>query len=301
MSKKKKNGTLTNRYKKQHGLHHKHSDKYLKVYWPYIPVLMLVITGISMSIIIILNKPSTSIGSTNISATNLLSQTNQLRKSSDLSSLQLNPQLSTAAQEKANDMAVRNYWSPISPSGQTPWQIIKSTGYQYQTAGENLAYGFSTSSTLFSAWDNSVAHKDNMINSNFSDVGFGIAKAPDYQGQGPETIVVALYASTNTPTSTVSNQKTNETFTTASISEPKNQAVVRAESYTGTNNNLSIFIIGLATGVICCFLIIRHGLVFKKWVTEGEQLIIKHPFYDVTLVVILLGVASLSQTIGFIR
>lgn len=302
MPNKPRQGSLTNRYKKQHGLHHKHSDKYLKVYWPYIPVLVLVLSGVFLSIAILINKPNNSLASTNISAPSLLTQTNELRKSSKLEPLQLNNQLTTAAQEKANDMAIRNYWSPISPNGQTPWQIIQSTGYHYQTAGENLAYGFSSSKSLFTAWDDSASHKGNMINGSFEDVGFGIARTPDYQSQGPETIVVALYGSTQpSATTLVSQNNTSETFTSASLSEPKNQAIVRAESFTGSNNNYTIFITGLVVGVICCVLVVRHGLILKKWAVESEELVIKHPFLDVLLVIMVVGIASLNQTVGFIR
>jgi hypothetical protein len=298
MPTKKRTGSLQNRYKKQHGLHHKQSDKYLKVYWPYIPVLMLVIVGISASVILLVNKPGTSIVSSNISAPTLLTKTNQIRKSSNLQPLTVNSQLSTAAQEKANDMAVQNYWSPVSPEGQTPWQVIRSTGYQYTLAGENLAYGFSNSSSLFSAWLNSPSHKENIENSNFSDVGFGIAKAPNFRGQGPETIVVALYGTTNTTTPVSSDS--SQTFTTASITQPKSEAVVRAQLYSSQSRTLTIFISGITVGIIGCFLIIRHGLILKKWALESEELIIKHPILDVLLVIFIVGLSILGQTVGFI-
>ena len=85
MATKKRTGSITNRYKKQHGLHHKQSGKYLKVYWPYIPVLVMVIGGIFSSIYILINKPDTSISSNNISAPTLLSETNKLRSNNKLS------------------------------------------------------------------------------------------------------------------------------------------------------------------------------------------------------------------------
>ncbi len=301
MAKKKRPGQLQTRYKKQHGLHHKHSGKYLKVYWPYLPVLVIVIIGVAFSISILLNKPVTPVTSASISSPAIFNKTNELRKSAGLSPLQINPQLTTAAQEKANDMAVRNYWSPISPNGQTPWQIIKTTGFQFQTAGENLAYGFSSSSQLFGAWVSSAGHKANMINKSFNNVGFGIAKTPDFQGQGPQTIVVALYGATQEAGAIIPTQKSPQSFTSASLSEPSNQTVVRAESITNSNNKITVFIAGLAIGIVGCFLILRHGLIIRKWALESEDLIVKHPFLDIALVSILIGVASLGQTIGFIR
>lgn len=294
---KTKKGTLTKSYKQQHGLHHKHSDKYIKVYWPYLPVLLVVIVGITASIIILFNKPTSSVASTAITAPSLLTQTNQVRSASSQKPLQLNYDLNTAAQEKANDLASYNYWSAISPSGQSPWQLIKSSGYPYQTAGENMAYGFNSSKALLSAWVSSPGHKSNIVNGNFDEVGFGIAHAPDFRNQGPQTIVVALYASTNVPTIKTDN---SGAFTSASLSQPTSVAITRAESITNKSGTLTIFITGLIAGSLVCFLVIRHSLVFKKWAVEGEELIIKHPVVDLIIVVLLVGVAILNQTVGFI-
>jgi hypothetical protein len=299
MTQKKRTGSLTNRYKKQHGLHHKHNGKYIKVYWPYLPVFAIVITGIIASIVILIDKPDTPIASSNMPISSLLASANQARQSSHLQPLQVNSQLTQAAQIKANDMAVNDYWSPVSPSGTTPWQIIKSTGYPLKVAGENLAYGFSSADKLSSAWLNSQSHKQNILNSNYSDVGFGIAVTPDFQGQGPETIVVALYGSTSAPVS--SNQTNGQTFTSASINQPNNQTIARFESFTSNNATLSLFISGLIIGTIGCYLIIKHGLIIKKWLSEGEEVIIKHPFLDIALVVMIIAVAGINQTIGFIR
>lgn len=304
MSKKRKTGSLTTRYKKQHGLHHKHSSKYIKVYWPYLPVFVLVMGGIIASIAILLSKPDTPINSNSISSisiTSLYNATNSDRQSSKLSSLQLNSKLDTAAQEKANDMAMRNYWSPLSPSGQTPWQIIQSTGYQFQSAGENLAYGFSSAQSLLTAWLSSPSHRENILNGNYNDVGFGVADSPDFQNQGPQIIVVALYASTNAPTAaSLSASKSSQAFTSASISLPNSQAVVKTDSILSNNGIVTIFISGLLVGTIGCFLIIRHGMLLRKWAVEGEKVIIRHPVMDIILVILLLGIASLNQTVGFI-
>ena len=196
-------------------------------------------------------------------------------------------------------MAINNYWSPVSPSGTTPWQIIKSTGYQYQTAGENLAYGFSSSQSLFSAWENSNSHKQTILNSNFNNVGFGIAKAPNFQNQGPETIVVALYGST-TP-GALPNSQSSQTFTSASITEPQSQAVVRAQSLTSSDSKVVFLIGGITMGAIACFLILRHGVILKKWLVEGEELVVSHLFLDIILVLMIFGLARLGQTVGFIR
>ncbi len=131
---------------------------------------------------------------TSMSATSLLQETNIQRSQNSLGALSLNNQLSQAAQAKADDMAARDYWSHTTPDGKQPWEFISATGYSFSYAGENLAYGFDTSSATVAGWMNSPPHRANVLNVNYTDVGFGYANAPNYQGTGEETIVVAMYA-----------------------------------------------------------------------------------------------------------
>lgn len=131
---------------------------------------------------------------TNISPSGLLSATNSRRSANGVGTLSIQGQLNSAAQAKANDMVNRNYWSHQTPDGQQPWVFITNAGYQYLSAGENLAYGFMTSTDTVTGWMNSPSHKANLLSSNFTEVGFGIADSPDYIGSGPQTVVVAMYA-----------------------------------------------------------------------------------------------------------
>ncbi|HSW98553.1 MAG TPA: CAP domain-containing protein [Candidatus Saccharimonadales bacterium] len=182
--------------KRRTGQHHKHNEHYLKTYWPYIPLSLIVALGFVVNSL--WGKPHQGVldYATDVSITNLLSETNNQRAGNgSLGALVLNSQLDNAAQAKANDMAARNYWSHDTPDGQSPWTFFTAAGYQYQTAGENLAYGFDTSANTVTAWMNSPGHRANILNTTYTEVGFGIANAPNYQGTGPETIVVAEYAS----------------------------------------------------------------------------------------------------------
>lgn len=130
---------------------------------------------------------------TEMSSSQLLSSTNAQRTAVGAGSLAINSALTSAAQTKANDMAARNYWSHNTPDGQAPWYFINNAGYKYLKAGENLAYGFSTSADTITGWMNSPAHKDNMLDTSYTEVGFGFVDSPDYNSNGQETIVVAMY------------------------------------------------------------------------------------------------------------
>lgn len=153
----------------------------------------------------------------------LLQETNNQRTANGLAGLTLNSQLNAAAQAKADDMVARDYWSHNTPEGDAPWVFIVSAGYKYQTAGENLAYGFLNSTATVKGWMDSPGHRANILNGTYKEVGFGIANSPNYQGTGPETVVVAMYGcqSACTVTAVVPTAKTPEPPKPKSVPAPE--------------------------------------------------------------------------------
>ena len=216
--------------------HKKHSQQFLKVYWPYIPIIALVMFGVVFGY----NwraapRISTNTGSgvlayaTEMSSSGLLAATNAQRSQNGASALTTNSKLASAAQAKANDMVARNYWSHTTPDGKDPWVFIDAAGYAYQKAGENLAYGFATSNDTIIGWMNSPSHRSNMLDTGFKEVGFGFADAPSYVGTGQETIVVAMYANPTATVATTQSQPASQpkvqqsTTTKTTTSEPAAQ------------------------------------------------------------------------------
>lgn len=181
--------------KKRHGLHHKQSKRYQHVYLPYLPAVLLIIASLLVGgFRFSFSKTGVLAYATEMSTGNLLSETNVHRVNSGASSLALSSKLNQAAQAKARDMVARDYWSHNTPDGQEPWVFMDQAGYSYQKAGENLAYGFSTSSQTVTGWMNSPSHKANMLDASFTEVGFGFVNGENYQGSGNQTVVVAMYA-----------------------------------------------------------------------------------------------------------
>ncbi len=132
---------------------------------------------------------------TTMSAETFLKDTNDYRSRSSLPALHENNALDRAAQAKADSMIAGDYWSHVAPDGTTPWYYFLKVGYNYSVAGENLAYGFTTSDQVVTAWMNSAEHRDNVLG-NYQDVGFGFANGDNYQ-HGKNTVVVALYGLPN--------------------------------------------------------------------------------------------------------
>jgi uncharacterized protein YkwD len=198
--------------RKRTGRHQHRHKNFAKTYWPYLPIGLIVTAGF------VLNSlwPSqhSVLGyATDMSVSELLSDTNSQRSAHGEAGLHLNSLLDRAAQNKAADMASKDYWSHNSPSGKTPWDFITAAGYKYQTAGENLAYGFATSADTVTGWMNSPEHRANILNTSYKDVGFGIINIPNYQGDGPQTLVVAMYAS---PATVASSAPTSSSHPAAS-------------------------------------------------------------------------------------
>ncbi len=181
--------------KQREGRHHKHSEPYVKTYWPYLPLLLIVVLGVALSNFWAHSHKTVLGYASEVSVTQLLQGTNDQRVANGLPALSLNSKLIQAAQAKADDMSSRDYWSHNTPEGSPPWVFFTNAGYNYQTAGENLAYGFDTSAYAISGWMASPGHKANILNSTYTEVGFGYANSANYQGTGPETIIVAEYGS----------------------------------------------------------------------------------------------------------
>lgn len=178
--------------KKRLGQHHKPSKHYAKTYWPYLPMMLIVLCGLILNATWHTGKAVLGYA-TNVSPYGLLDDTNIQRSANGESALTLNSKLSAAAQAKANDMVARNYWSHTTPDGQEPWVFISNAGYTYVAAGENLAYGFDNSSATVAGWMNSPTHRANILNTSYQEVGFGIANSSNFVGDGEETVVVAMY------------------------------------------------------------------------------------------------------------
>lgn len=135
--------------------------------------------------------PSNVLGiATDISVQKLYEFTNRERQKHNLSPLSYNEKLSEAALKKAKDMFSKNYWAHYSPQGSAPWDFIVSSGYQYEYAGENLAKNFLFSQNVVDAWIASKSHRENLLQENFTDVGFAVANGVL---NGEETTLVVQF------------------------------------------------------------------------------------------------------------
>ncbi len=261
---------------------HKQTKKYLKTYYPFLPLLAS-IGFLLMVLLSPLRQPSSAVlaTATNISTTNLLQDTNEQRTKNNSPNLVLSDRLSQAAQLKADDMSARNYWSHKTPDGNNPWVFIDKTKYIYTKAGENLAYGFEDSASTVTGWMNSPTHRANMLDKDFSEVGFGIANSNNFNNSGASTIIVAFYAKPMPLDNTNYGANTNKTHTLGD-----GMTIRGANIFTGTN--WAVYLVGAAIGASTTYLAVVHGNGLRKKLKKGEKFIIKHPVLD-SLVISLIG------------
>lgn len=103
----------------------------------------------------------------------LLRLTNLERQKAGVAALSLSNQLNQAAQNHADDMAKNNYFSHTGLNGSTMSDRVNATGYTYSSLGENIAAGRSTPADTIKQWMNSQGHRENILNSNYTEIGFG--------------------------------------------------------------------------------------------------------------------------------
>ncbi len=92
--------------------------------------------------------------------------------------------LARSANEHSADMATRNYFSHYDKAGRSPFQRMRSVGYNYRAAGENIAAGRSlaTAQAVVRAWLKSPAHCKVIMNGKYRELGIGRVEGPGKWG-----------------------------------------------------------------------------------------------------------------------
>ena len=99
--------------------------------------------------------------------------------------LKASPDLEAAAEEHSQELVADDYFAHVSPSGVTPVQRIRSTGYipspdDGYVIGENLAWGtydLSTPQAIVAAWIASPEHLANILEAQYVETGIGVMPA----------------------------------------------------------------------------------------------------------------------------
>lgn len=90
--------------------------------------------------------------------------------------LKLNDKLTKAAQLHASWMAEHNNMSH-NEGRTTVADRAKAQGYNWNYVGENIAMGYPDVASVMKGWMHSPGHRANILNKNYKEVGFGVAKS----------------------------------------------------------------------------------------------------------------------------
>lgn len=108
---------------------------------------------------------------------------NAERAANGLAPLTLSADLCAKARVKSEDMAQNNYFSHTSPTYGSPFDMMKSFGITYRSAGENIAAGYASPAAVVSAWMNSAGHRANILSASFTTIGVGYVASGNHWTQ----------------------------------------------------------------------------------------------------------------------
>lgn len=127
----------------------------------------------------------------------IIELTNAFRRSEKLADVKPNAELTTTARLFAEYLAKSGRFAHEA-DGRQPAERAKAAGYKFCTVAENLALnldsrGFTASKLADQAvegWKNSPGHRKNSVQPHVTEIGVGIARAPD---RDPKYISVQLF------------------------------------------------------------------------------------------------------------
>jgi hypothetical protein len=71
-------------------------------------------------------------------------------------------------------MAQRDFFAHCDlDTGASPWDRMQAVGYSYNSAGENIAAGYSSPASVMAGWMSSSGHRANILSTSYRELGIG--------------------------------------------------------------------------------------------------------------------------------
>jgi uncharacterized protein YkwD len=105
-------------------------------------------------------------------------EVNHERQTSGVTMLVQDECLTALANQRANDMLRRNYFSHVTPDGLTPFDAMRADGCSFHYAAENIAEAPDPLFAVTELW-NSPEHRRNTLDAHYRKIGIGSAVRPD--------------------------------------------------------------------------------------------------------------------------
>ena len=103
----------------------------------------------------------------------ILDLTNIYREKHGVPTVKNMYELNELARKHSEDMALENYFSNESPATGNLANRLKEAGIEHRKAGENIAFDYVDAIEAVHGWLNSPAHRDVLLNKDFTHIGTG--------------------------------------------------------------------------------------------------------------------------------
>ncbi|MBQ8927677.1 MAG: hypothetical protein IJ055_05305 [Oscillospiraceae bacterium] len=80
--------------------------------------------------------------------------------------------LDRAAEQRAQEIVQQ--FSHTRPDGSSCFTVLEEYGVLYRSAGENIAYGYTSPESVMDGWMNSPGHRANILSGQYDSIGIGV-------------------------------------------------------------------------------------------------------------------------------
>lgn len=101
----------------------------------------------------------------------LIDAHNKTREEHGKKPLSLDPALQRACEEHARDMANKKFMSHTGSDGSSPFKRMTRAGYNWSSAGENVAWNQQDVASVMSTWMWSPGHRINILSGSYTNIG----------------------------------------------------------------------------------------------------------------------------------
>lgn len=100
--------------------------------------------------------------------------TNMIRERFSQKQVKWDEKVSSVAYGHSKDMAIHNYFSHISPKGESLKERLQAKEVRYFSAGENIAAQYPDAPSVVEGWLNSKGHREALLSDVYTHLGVGV-------------------------------------------------------------------------------------------------------------------------------
>lgn len=155
-----------------------------------IVLLIIILSLLSISLVFYNNFIAKQ---SSINVNEMINLFNEERNILNINKLSQDTTLMQVAQQKAEDMSERGYFSHLNPENRTSIDLISNQGYDYLSIGENIVLTNRSTEEIFTGQLKSVSHRDNILNKSFQHIGIGYARYGGQESNKDLNVLVIIF------------------------------------------------------------------------------------------------------------